>query len=165
MTDQTPDHAAHAYDLTTLAARAGEEARPNASTPLAEPIYQSTVYAYPDLDALEEAMSGQKPSSFYYRNGTPNAGSLERAMSILENTEASLVAGSGMSAISSALLGVLKAGDHIITDARVYGVSYALLQDEFPRLGIEASFVDACNLEEVQAGPQGRTPRSFTSRA
>ncbi|TSA81160.1 aminotransferase class I/II-fold pyridoxal phosphate-dependent enzyme [Deinococcus detaillensis] len=145
------------YDLTTLAARSGEEARPNASVPLAEPIYQSTVYAYPDLNALEESMSGREPSAFYYRNGTPNAATLERAMSILENTEASLVAGSGMAAISASLLGVLKSGDHVVTDARVYGISYALLGEEFPRLGIEVSFVDACNLEEVQAAMKANT--------
>lgn len=151
------EHPATHYDLSTLAARSGEEARSNGSTPLAEPIYQSTVYAYPDLDALEEAMSGRVPSSFYYRNGTPNAGSLERALAVLEGTEAALVAASGMAAISAALLGVLKVGDHIVTDARVYGVSYALLKDEFPRLGIEANFVDALNLEEVEAAMRPNT--------
>ncbi|MVN85457.1 aminotransferase class I/II-fold pyridoxal phosphate-dependent enzyme [Deinococcus sp. HMF7620] len=138
-------------DLTTLAARAGEEARPNRSAPLVEPIYQSTVYAFADLDDLDRAMSGEQPASFYYRNGTPNAATLERALAALEGTEAALVAGSGMAAISAALLGVLRAGDHVITDARVYGVTYALLAEEFPRLGIEVSFVDACNHEEVAA--------------
>ncbi|WP_119674701.1 trans-sulfuration enzyme family protein [Deinococcus sp. RM] len=139
------------YDLTTLAARAGEEARPNRAPALVEPIYQSTVYAFADLDDLDRAMSGQEPAAFYYRNGTPNAATLERALATLEGTEAALVAGSGMAAISAALLGVLKAGDHVITDARVYGVTYALLAEEFPRLGIEVSFVDACDLNEVDA--------------
>lgn len=138
------------YDLTTLAARAGEEARPNRAAALVEPIYQSTVYAFADLDDLDRAMSGEDPASFYYRNGTPNAATLERALATLEGTGAALVAGSGMAAISAALLGVLKAGDHVITDARVYGVTYALLAEEFPRLGIEVSFVDACDLNEVE---------------
>ncbi|WP_221089032.1 trans-sulfuration enzyme family protein [Deinococcus aquaedulcis] len=146
-----------APDLTTLAARAGEEARPNRSAPLVEPIYQSTVYAFADLDDLDRAMSGEEPASFYYRNGTPNAATLERALAALEGTEAALVAGSGMAAISAALLGVLQAGDHVITDARVYGVTYALLQEEFPRLGIEVSFVDACNHEEVAAAFRANT--------
>ncbi|WP_104990304.1 PLP-dependent aspartate aminotransferase family protein [Deinococcus sp. NW-56] len=138
-------------DLTTLAARAGEEARPAASTPLAEPIYQSTVYAFPDLDALERAMSGEEPHPFYYRNGTPNAGTLERTLAALEGTEAALVAASGMAAISAALLGVLEAGDHVVADARVYGVTYALLAEELPRLGIHTTFVDACDPEAVEA--------------
>ncbi|WP_019585898.1 trans-sulfuration enzyme family protein [Deinococcus apachensis] len=142
----TPD-----YDLTTLAARAGEEARPNGSMPLVEPIYQSTVYAFPDLDALERAMSGEEPASFYYRNGTPNAATLERALASLEGTEAALVAGSGMAAISAALLGVLRAGDHVVADARVYGVTYALLAEEFPQLGITVTFVDATDHAEVEA--------------
>ena len=148
MSDPKP---APTYDLTTLAARAGEEARPNRAPALVEPIYQSTVYAFADLDDLDRAMSGAEPAAFYYRNGTPNAATLERALATLEATEAALVAGSGMASISAALLGVLKAGDHVITDARVYGVTYALLAEEFPRLGIEVSFVDACDLNEVEA--------------
>ena len=139
------------YDLTTRAARAGEEARPAGSTPLVEPIYQSTVYAFPDLETLDRAMSGEEPASFYYRNGTPNAATLERALAGLEGTEAALVAASGMAAISAALLGVLKTGDHVVADARVYGVTYALLAEELPRLGIEVSFVDACDPAEVEA--------------
>ncbi|PNY82546.1 trans-sulfuration enzyme family protein [Deinococcus koreensis] len=152
----SPDPA-HEYDLTTLAARSGEEARPNRSAPLVEPIYQSTVYAFADLDDLDRAMSGEEPAAFYYRNGTPNAATLERALALLEGTEAALVAGSGMAAISAALLGVLGAGDHIVTDARVYGVTYALLAEEFPRLGIEVSFVDALNHDEVAAALRPRT--------
>lgn len=143
--------------MTTLAARAGEEAGPNRSVPLVEPIYQSTVYAFADLDDLDQAMSGENPAAFYYRNGTPNAATLERAVAQLEGTEAALVAGSGMAAISAALLGVLKSGDHIVTDARVYGVTYALLAEEFPRLGIEVSFVDALNLQEVEAACRANT--------
>ncbi|MDL2344317.1 aminotransferase class I/II-fold pyridoxal phosphate-dependent enzyme [Deinococcus sp. MIMF12] len=144
-------------DLTTLAARAGEEARPNPSLPLAEPIYQSTVYAFPDLDALERAMSGEESASFYYRNGTPNAATLERALAALEGTGAALVAASGMAAISAALLGVLKAGDHVVADARVYGVTYALLAEELPRLGIHTTFVDACDPEAVEAAFRDET--------
>ncbi|THF88188.1 aminotransferase class I/II-fold pyridoxal phosphate-dependent enzyme [Deinococcus sp. KSM4-11] len=140
----------HQYDLTTLAARAGEEARPAGSVALAEPIYQSTVYAFPDLETLDWAMSGEQPAAFYYRNGTPNAGTLERALAVLEGTEAALAAGSGMAAISAALLGILKAGDHVVADSRLYGVSYALLAEEFPRLGIEVTFVDACDHSEVE---------------
>ena len=137
--------------LTTLAARAGELATPSATAPLVEPIYQSTVYAFPDLDALEAGMAGQQDAYFYYRNATPNGTTLERALAQLENTEAAACAASGMAAISAAFLGVLAAGDHIVTDERVYGVTYALLRDELPRLGIEVSFVDALNLEAVTA--------------
>ncbi len=148
---------ARPYAAATLAARAGEEATPNASRPLVEPIYQTTVYAFPDLDALEATMSGQQPASFYYRNGTPNATTLERAIAVLERTEAALAAASGMAAISAALLGVLKAGDHLITDERVYGITDALLREEFPRLGITVSFVDATDLAAVEAAWQDNT--------
>ncbi|ADV68191.1 trans-sulfuration enzyme family protein [Deinococcus maricopensis] len=145
-----------AYTPTTLAARAGEEAPTNPSRPLVEPIYQSTVYAFPDLDTLEASMAGDG-SAFYYRNGTPNGATLERALATLERTEAALVAGSGMAAISAALLGVLKTGDHLIADERVYGVTVALLRDELPRLGILVTFVDATDPAQVEAAWQENT--------
>ncbi len=129
---------AHApYDLTTLAARCGEEARPNASTALVEPIYQSTVYAYPDLDALEAAMSGAEAQRFYYRNGTPNAATLERALAVLEDTEAALVAAAAWRPSARRCWACSRRATISITDARVYGVTYALLAEEFPRLGID----------------------------
>ncbi len=137
--------------LTTLAARAGELATSSATAPLVEPIYQSTVYAFPDLEALEAGMAGQQDAYFYYRNATPNGSTLERAVAVLEHTEAAACAASGMAAISAAFLSVLGAGDHIVTDERVYGVTYALLRDELPRLGIEVSFVDALDLDAVDA--------------
>lgn len=137
--------------ITTVAARAGEQSVPSVNQPLVEPIYQSTVYSFPDLEALEASMAGQEGGYFYYRNGTPNAQSLERAVAQLERTEAAACGASGMAAISAAFLSVLKSGDHVVTDERVYGVSYALLRDELPRLGIEVSFVDALDLEAVAA--------------
>ncbi|GGJ62616.1 trans-sulfuration enzyme family protein [Deinococcus aquiradiocola] len=136
--------------LTTLAARAGELATPSVTAPLVEAIYQSTVYAFPDLDALEAGMAGQADAYFYYRNATPNGTTLERAVAALEGTEAAACAASGMAAISAALLSVLGAGDHVVTDERVYGVTYALLRDELPRFGIEVSFVDALDLDAVR---------------
>ncbi len=137
--------------LTTIAARSGEFATPVSSAPLVEPIYQSTVYAFPDLEALEAGVAGQPDAYFYYRNATPNGSTLERAIAALEGTDAAACASSGMAAISAAFLSVLGAGDHIVTDERVYGVTYALLRDELPRLGIQVSFVDALDLEAVAA--------------
>jgi len=143
--------------LTTLAARSGELASPSATTPLIEPIYQSTVYAFPDLDALEAGMAGQQDAYFYYRNATPNGTTLERAIAALEGTDAAACAASGMAAISAAFLSVLAAGDHVVSDERVYGVTYALLRDELPRLGIQVSFVDALDLGAVEAAMKPNT--------
>lgn len=143
--------AERSYTTTTLAARADEQARANASRPLIEPIYQTTVYAFDDLESLEESLSGREPGAFYYRNGLPNVGTLERAVASLEGTEAAVGTASGMSAISAALLAVLRAGDHVVADRRVYGVTSALLRDELPRLGIETTWVDATDLAAVEA--------------
>ncbi|AFZ68629.1 trans-sulfuration enzyme family protein [Deinococcus peraridilitoris] len=145
------------YDLTTLAARADENAQENSSRSLVQPIYQSTVYAFSDLDDLERAMSGESGAAFYYRNGTPNRSTLERAIAALEGTEDAVATSSGMSAILAGFLAVLQAGDHVLADARVYGGTYALLTEELPRLGIQVGWTDVSDLNAVEAAWQPNT--------
>lgn len=139
------------YDLTTLAARADEHARENASRPLVEPIHQTSVYAFDDLDDLERAMSGESGAAFYYRNGTPNRATLERAVARLEGTEDAVATASGMAAILVGFLAAMQAGDHLLADERVYGGTYALLMEELPPLGIEVGWTDVTDLAAVEA--------------
>ena len=145
------------YDLTTLAARADEHARHNSSRSLVEPIYQSTVYAFHDLDELEQAMSGESGAAFYYRNGTPNRGTLERAVSTLEGTEDAVATSSGMAAILVGFLATLQSGDHVLVDERVYGGTYAMLTEELPRLGVQVGWVDVTDEGAVEAAFQPNT--------
>jgi cystathionine gamma-synthase len=134
----------------TIAARAGVDFEVGLSKPINPAIHQSTVYAFDSLEQLEQVYNGEH-GYIYYRNGHPNATVLERLLCDLEHGEAAAVSSSGMAAISALLLGNLKAGDHILADQNAYGGTFALLTTDLPRLGLEVSFVDAGNLEAVNA--------------
>jgi cystathionine beta-lyase/cystathionine gamma-synthase len=140
----------------TKAARAGLELNLGLGRPINPAIHQSTVYAYASLEELERVYQDE-PGYFYYRNGHPNASALEEVLAALEGGEACVVAASGMAAISSAFLAGLKAGDHVVADRNVYGGTYALLSDDFPRLGIETTFVDAQDHDTLEAAIRPNT--------
>jgi cystathionine gamma-synthase len=134
----------------TSAARAGVDFELGLSKPINPAIHQSTVYSFESLEQLEAVYGGQY-GYIYYRNGHPNATVLERLLCDLERGQAAAVSSSGMAAISALLLGNLQAGDHIVADQNAYGGTFALLTADLPRLGLEVSFVDAGNLEAVEA--------------
>ena len=127
----------------TIAARAGLELNIGAGRPIQPAIHQSTVYTYPSLEALEEAMTFEQHGFVYYRNGHPNAAALEETLAALEYAPSCAVASSGMAAISSVFMALLGAGDHLIADQNVYGGTFALLNLDLPQMGIEVSLVDA----------------------
>jgi cystathionine gamma-synthase len=141
---------------STIAARAGLETDPGLGPPLMPAIYQTTVYAFPSLEALEGVYKGDH-GYIYYRNGHPNGTALEDALARLENAEAACVAASGMAAILAGILSVCKNGDHIVADRNVYGGTFALLTDDLPRFGITATLVDADDLEALEAAIQPNT--------
>jgi cystathionine gamma-synthase len=140
----------------TLAARAGLENTLGLGRPITTAIHQATVYAFDSLEELERVYDGE-PGHIYYRDGHPNQGVLESTLAALEGGEACAVAASGMAAISSGLLGVLRAGDHVVADRNVYGGTYSLLTEDLPQLGITATLVDAQNLAALEAAIQPNT--------
>jgi cystathionine gamma-synthase len=144
-------------DFQTLAARAGVAVDAGIATPLSQPLYQSTVYAFPSLEALESVSSGEQAGYTYYRYGQPNSTTLEEAVALLEAAEASAVAASGMAAILAGWLAVLGSGDHIVADRHVYGGTFALLREDLPKLGITATLVDAADHQAVTAAIQANT--------
>src|SRR5262245_44654634 len=143
----------------TRAARVGEGSAPVGSArPLAEPIYQTTVWGFDDLAAVVDWYEGRSSDTFlYYRNGSPNTVALERAVADLEGAEAGVAAASGMAAIAGALLATLESGDHVVADRNVYGGTVVLLRVELARLGIESSLVESTDLEAVAAAMRPNT--------
>jgi cystathionine beta-lyase/cystathionine gamma-synthase len=102
---------------------------------VAFPVFQSSTF---------EFEGGDYHDVRYIRlNNTPNHLVLQRRLATLEGGEAALVAGSGMAAISSTLLSVLQAGDHLIAHRTLYGGTLDLVTKDLPRMGIACTFVDA----------------------
>ena len=120
----------------------GAEWPASASRPMGSPIQPSTAHAAECPDALDAIYEGRDPGYTYAREGHPNADALARRIDELENAEGGIVVGSGMAAVGAALLGLLKAGDHVVGGDRLYGRSTRLLVEVLPGLGIAASLAD-----------------------
>ena len=106
---------------------------------------------------LDAQYEGRLQGYTYAREGHPNAEALARLIDDLEGAHNGIVLGSGMAAVSAALLGVLEAGDHIIGSDQLYGRSLRLLKEDLPRLGIETSLVDTTQADCVAAALRPNT--------
>ncbi|MGB0539412.1 MAG: trans-sulfuration enzyme family protein [Paracoccaceae bacterium] len=129
----------------------------SASRPVVTPLSPSVVYASEGPDMLDAQYEGRLQGYTYAREGHPNAEALARLIDDLEGAHHGIVLGSGMAAVSAALLGVLEAGDHIIGSDQLYGRSLRLLKEDLPRLGIDTSLVDTTQAECVAAARRPNT--------
>ncbi|MEJ2010530.1 MAG: PLP-dependent aspartate aminotransferase family protein [Acidobacteriota bacterium] len=144
-------------DFATLAVHAGEAPCP-ATGALDTPIYQSTTYVSADSDEMAAVYSEQKPGYMYTRYGNPTIHALEAKLAALEDGEAALATASGMAAVSSAILGLVKSGDHVVAARSIYGATYNFLNKKLPRMGASATFVESARVEDFEAalGPNTR---------
>jgi methionine-gamma-lyase len=123
------------------------------------PIYQTSTFLFNSAEQAEAIFSGEVPGYKYIRSSpnTPTHAALIEKMKSLEGGEAGLSFSSGMAAETAIILSQLKKGDHLISSNVVYGGTYGLFSHLLPRLGIDVSFVDTSNLEDVKAALQDRT--------
>jgi cystathionine beta-lyase/cystathionine gamma-synthase len=121
------------------------------TTPLVTPIYQSSVYTIPDLDALDAIMDDGEPGFIYARDSHPNARLLAKLLAKLEAAEWGVVTGSGMGAITAIVLATVQQGQRILASNRLYGRTVQLFTQELSRFGVAADFVDANDLDAVAA--------------
>jgi methionine-gamma-lyase len=114
------------------------------------PIYQSTTFVSADADEMAAVYGGEKPGYMYTRYGNPTLHALEEKLAALECGEAAQVFSTGMAAISSAILGYVRAGDHVVAARSLYGAAYDFLARKLPSLGISATFVQSTRVEEFE---------------
>jgi cystathionine beta-lyase/cystathionine gamma-synthase len=122
-----------------------------ASVPLVPPLYQSSVYTLPDLDALDRIMNAEAPGFIYARDAHPNASRLAARLAKLEGASWGLVTGSGMGALSAILLATTQQGGRVVASNRLYGRTSQLLHQELSRFGVQTTFVDSNDLDQVAA--------------
>lgn len=121
------------------------------SLPSRPAIHTSTAYLCESPREADERLGGKRPGYVYQRDGHPNAAALAEKCRRLhgENSSHAVVTSSGMSAISLAMISQLSTGDHILLSHRLYGRTAILVEQELSRFGIEFSFADFCNLDQV----------------
>jgi cystathionine beta-lyase/cystathionine gamma-synthase len=134
--------------FSTLAVNIGEEIFPLRA--LSEPIFQSSTFVFKNSAELKKYLKGDKSFYFYTRYANPTLRFVEKKMAALESGEAALVTSSGMAAISTALLVLVSSGNEIISTSPIYGGTYRLFTELFPKLGIKVHFVDAEELKKIE---------------
>ena len=117
---------------------------------LAMPIYQTSTFIFDSAEQGGRRFALEEAGYIYTRLGNPTTTVLENKIAALEEGEAGIAMSSGMGAISSTLWTVLKAGDHVVTDKTLYGCTFALMNHGLTRFGVEVTFVDTSNLDEVK---------------
>lgn len=117
------------------------------SRPIASPIYQTTTFALPTAADLSRSAVEVSTPGFYTRHGNPNHAELGDAVAVLEGAERGLVFGSGMAALTTAVLALVQSGDHVVAQRSMYGGSLSLVQALLPRLGIDFTIVDQTDVD------------------
>ena len=123
----------------------------------AMPIDQTSTFIFDSAEQGGRRFALEEDGYIYTRLGNPTTTVLENKIAALEEGEAAVATSSGMGAISSTLWTVLKAGDHIVTDKTLYGCTFALMNHGLTKFGVEVTFVDTSNLDEVKKAMKKNT--------
>lgn len=142
--------------FATNALHAGHDPKLTGGT-RAVPIYQSTAYVFDSSEHAANLFSLAEPGNIYTRINNPTTDVLEQRLAALEGGIAAVATASGTAAIATALLVLLKAGDHIVASNSLYGGTYNLLNVTLPRLGITTTFVDPSDPSNFQAAVRENT--------
>lgn len=143
----------------SLLVHGGLEAGPAGATSV--PIVQSSAFAYASAEELEDVFRGRAVGQVYTRLGNPTTESLERRLAILEGGGAAIVTASGMAAITTAVLTILRAGDEILSSSSLFGGTFSLFRDTLSNYGITARFVDPLDLDGFRNAINERTRLLF----
>jgi len=133
---------------STVAIHAGRQHH-GVNAEVALPISRTSNFTFPNTEEMKRWAEGKSKAYIYTRYGNPTLAVAEAKLAELEGGEAAIVTASGMAAISSTLLGHLSAGDEVIASTQLYGGTYRLMRDTFPRLGITVLRVP-CSLEGIE---------------
>lgn len=127
------------------------------SRPVVTPLSPSVVYASDTPDDLDAQYEGRTSGYTYAREGHPNADVLARRIDLLEGGTGGIVTSSGMSAVTAVMMGLLKAGDHVLGGDQLYGRSLRLMKQDLPRLGIATSLADPTDVAAMEAALRPET--------
>ena len=147
-------------NFATNALHAGHDVTKNGGS-RAVPIYQTSSYVFNSSDHAANLFGLAEEGYIYTRLNNPTNDILEKRLAVLEGGIGAVVTASGASAISTALLVLLKAGDHIVASSSLYGGTYNLLKVTLPRLGITTTFVDAADPENFTRAAKQNTRAFF----
>jgi methionine-gamma-lyase len=136
--------------------------RLNETPAVAPPIFQTSTYRLATPEEGADLASEIGPATFYTRYGSPNEKQVDALLAELEGGEAALAVGSGMAAITIALMGHVRAGDHVVAQRTHYTSALSLLTDTLPRYGVEVTLVDQVDTEAFAGAMRPNTRVLYT---
>ncbi len=145
--------------LDTLAVREGLP--PSAWGENSEALFLTSCFVHPDAATAARRFANEEDAFVYSRFSNPNVTIMERRLAALEGTTGCIGTASGMGAILLMIMGLLKAGDHVVCSQSVFGSTIKLLQGEFGKFGVESSFVSQTDVAEWRAALRPNTRLLF----
>jgi len=147
------------YDFDTLAVRAGiARSQFNEHS---EALYLTSSFVFENAAQAAARFSGEEPGNVYARFTNPTVSAMQDRLAALEGADACVATASGMSAILSLAMALLKAGDHVIASTGLFGATQQLFGTILSKFGIETSFVTATDLDAYRAAVTPRTRLFF----
>ncbi|MEJ8857332.1 O-succinylhomoserine sulfhydrylase [Variovorax robiniae] len=143
----------------TLAVRTALE--PSQYGENSEALFLTSSFVQPDAETSARRFAGTEEGFTYTRTSNPTVTSFERRLAALEGTEAAIGASSGMGAILMMCMGLLKAGDHVVSSRSLFGSTFNLLGREFAKFGVETTFVSQSDVAEWRAAVRPNTKLLF----
>ncbi|MCL5102510.1 MAG: O-acetylhomoserine aminocarboxypropyltransferase/cysteine synthase [Armatimonadetes bacterium] len=137
-------------DIETLALHGGFAPDGVAGSTVA-PIHQTTAFAYASSEGLSNAFTGRGPGYIYSRIANPTSSAFEKRLAEMEGGVGCLSCSSGMAAIASVVMGLTRAGDHIVASSGIFGGTVSFFAKTLSRFGVTTTFVDAGDVEAYRA--------------
>jgi O-succinylhomoserine sulfhydrylase len=147
------------YKFDTLAVRTGQVR--TAEGEHCEPIFTTSSYVFASAAEAAARFSDEQPGNIYSRFTNPTVRTFEQRLAAMEGGESCVATASGMSAILSTCLGLLKSGDHIVSSRSIFGSTTMLFTNFLTKLGIETSFVSLADIDEWAAAIRPETRLMF----
>lgn len=126
-----------------------------------EALFLTQGYVYPSAEAAEARFKGEEPGFVYSRYANPTVRMFEERMALLEGAEDARGTASGMAAVTTALMSILKAGDHVVSARALFGSCLYIIEDLLPRFGITSTLVDGTELDQWKAAVRPNTKAFF----
>ncbi|MFO7978168.1 MAG: PLP-dependent aspartate aminotransferase family protein [Bacteroidales bacterium] len=125
------------------------------------PIYQTSTFKFQDADHGAACFSGESAGYIYTRINNPTIDALEKLIAELENGYKAIAVSSGMGAVNTIYMGLLKQGDHMISTDAVYGPSRVVMEKHYSKFGIESSYVDTTDVANIEKAIRPNTRMIF----
>ena len=123
----------------------------------AEALFLTSSFVHPSAEVAARRFANEEDAFVYSRFSNPTVAMMERRLAALEGTGGCIATSSGMAAVMLLVMGLLKAGDHVVCSRSVFGSTIKLLQGEFGKFGVESTFVSQTDVDEWRRAVQSNT--------